>query len=145
MMNERFSLRAAVHLLLIKNGKLLLLRRFNTGWEDGKYSLIAGHVDGNETITLAMVREAKEEAGITIDPKDLHAVHVMHRKSDKEYIDFYFIADSWDGDPHIVEPDKADDMLWVDLNDIPENILPHIQNVIANYQQKIFFSEFNWI
>ncbi len=35
MSNERFTLRAAVYLILIKDGKTLLSRRFNTGWLDG--------------------------------------------------------------------------------------------------------------
>lgn len=66
MNNERFTLRCATYLLLIKSGKILLQRRFNTGWKDGKYTLISGHLDGQETIAQAMVREAEEEAGIPI-------------------------------------------------------------------------------
>ena len=38
---ERFKLVVAVHLLLIENKKILLLRRFNTGYEDGNYSVVA--------------------------------------------------------------------------------------------------------
>lgn len=38
---ERFKLVVAVHLILIKNGKILLLRRYNTGYEDGNYSVVA--------------------------------------------------------------------------------------------------------
>jgi len=43
---KRFKLTSAVHLFLVRNGKVLLLRRFNTGYEDGKYSVIAGHSFG---------------------------------------------------------------------------------------------------
>lgn len=55
----RFMVRATVYLILIRNGSILFLRRFNTGWEDGNYSLITGHLDGQETVTQAMVREAE--------------------------------------------------------------------------------------
>jgi len=48
MSNERFILRCATYLLLIKSGKILFQRRFNTGWEDGKYTLISGHLEGDE-------------------------------------------------------------------------------------------------
>ncbi len=34
-MDERFRLLAAVHLFLLRDGAVLLLRRFNTGYEDG--------------------------------------------------------------------------------------------------------------
>ena len=54
----------AVYLLLLREGHVLLLRRHNTGYEDGNYSVIAGHVDPGERVTQALVREAAEEAGI---------------------------------------------------------------------------------
>ena len=56
---------------------ILLAKRLNTGWMDGNYSVVAGHLDGNETFLQAIVREAKEESGIDLDGKNLQAVHVM--------------------------------------------------------------------
>ena len=89
---ERFKLVVAVHLILIENGKILLLRRYNTGYEDGNYSVVAGHVDGNESVIHAMKREAFEEAGITIKEEDLDIVHVMHRKTpERESIDYFVL------------------------------------------------------
>ena len=57
---ERFKLVPAAYLVIVREGKILLLRRFNTGFEDGNYSMIAGHLEGNETFIQAMVREARE-------------------------------------------------------------------------------------
>lgn len=142
-MNERFLLRVACYVLLIKSRKILLQRRFNTGWEDGKYTLISGHLEGNETIKQAMIREAKEEAGIIIKSEDLHVVHTMDRKSNKdlEYIDFFLIVDKWQGKPKIIEHDKCDDMQWFSLNNLPKNTLLHIRQVVKSYSNKITFSE----
>ena len=61
--DEKFTLRAAVYLIPIKGNKVLLSRRYQTGWMDGKYSLIAGHIDGNESVFTAIIREASEEDG----------------------------------------------------------------------------------
>src|SRR6185369_159344 len=78
MTGTHFTLIPAVHLFLFKEKKVLLARRFNTGFEDGNYSVPAGHVDGNEPMTAAMIREAKEEVGIEIQPENLQFAHVMH-------------------------------------------------------------------
>ena len=89
MARDWFRVVAAVHLFLIRDGQVLLLRRYNTGYEDGWYSVIAGHLDGGEEVTAAMRREAREEAGIEIAPEDLRVVGVMHRKATEERIDFF--------------------------------------------------------
>lgn len=142
----RFMVRATVYLILIKNNSILLLRRFNTGWEDGNYSLISGHLDGKESVMQAMIREAKEEAGINIKTKDLHVVHAMHRKSDEdiEFVDFFLTADKWEGEPKITEPDKCDQIKWFPVNNLPENLIPHVKQAIESFQHNIAFSEVGW-
>ena len=47
----RFTCPIAVHIFLLQEQKVLLLRRYNTGYEDGNYSVPAGHLDGNEPVT----------------------------------------------------------------------------------------------
>ncbi len=143
-MSERYSLYAAVYLILQKEDKILLLRRFNTGWQDGKYTLLAGHVDGNDSIAATMAREAKEEAGISINPEDLRVVHTMHQIGDKEYIDFYLTTERWEGEPTILESDKCDDMQWFSLDDLPEELLPNVKAALAQYRNNETFSEFTW-
>ncbi|NQY54774.1 MAG: NUDIX domain-containing protein, partial [Campylobacteraceae bacterium] len=56
----------ASYLILIRQNKILLLRRHNTGYQDGQYSTIAGHVEEGESFSQCIIREAKEEAGITL-------------------------------------------------------------------------------
>lgn len=145
MSGERFTLRAAVYLILIKDGKTLLCRRFNTGWMDGKYSLIAGHLDGKESVSKAMIRESEEEAGIKVALKDLVPIRVLHRvSSDSEYMDFFFLAEKWEGEPTIKEPNRCDDMSWYPLGRLPDNILPHVKEVLETYDKRLPFSESGW-
>lgn len=136
----------AVYLVLIKNGKTLLSRRFNTGWMDGKYSLIAGHIDGKESVFGAMIREAFEEAGIKVLKSDVKPLKVLHRMSDDgmEYMDFFFIAERWEREPIIKEPDKCDDMGWFPVNNLPDNTLPYVRYVIENFEDGVSFVEFGW-
>lgn len=142
--NNRFSLNVAAYLVLIKDKEILLLRRFNTGWEDGKYTLISGHIDGDETIAQAMSREAFEEAGIKIVPNDLKVAHTMHRKSTVEYIDFFLIPSIWNGEPEVKEKDKSDEIGWFDKNNLPENILPHVKYALSELDLGSAFSEYGF-
>ncbi len=141
--SERFKLRAAVYLILKRDDTFLLMRRYNTGWADGYYSLPAGHYDGNETIANAMVREANEEIGVSIKAEDLRVVAVMHELSGDEYITFYMTTEKWEGEPVILEPDKCDNLAWFAKNELPSNIISDVEHVLDNYSDQMCFSEFD--
>lgn len=135
-------MRVAVHLILEHNNEFLLLRRYNTGYEDGNYSVIAGHLNGNETIKEAMIREDLEEANITIDDKHLKIVGVMHRKDGDESIDYYLYTNKFSGNIRIMEPNKYDDLAFYKLDNLPDNIIPYIKTALYNYKNNIIFSEY---
>ena len=142
---ERFKLIPSVYILPIKDGKILLSRRFQTGYEDGQYSLVAGHVDGGETMTQAIIREASEEAGMNIDGSDLKLVLTMHRYcGDHERIDLFFTAQNWQGEIQNMEPNKCDDLSWFPLNNLPENTIPYIRTAINCYLEGSRYCEFGW-
>ena len=123
---------------------MLLLRRFNTGYQDGSYSVVAGHLDGGERIRDAAVREAREEVGIEIAAEDLDVVGVMHRLSDEERIDFFLAASSWSGDIRNEEPHRCDRLAWFDLEGLPENVIPYVRRALENYQRGRWFDSFGW-
>ncbi len=146
MAKERNKIVPASYLVLMKENKVLLSRRFNTGYEDGKYSLVAGHVDKGETFTQCMIREAEEEAGVIVKEEDLKVAHVMQRITNEtennERVDIFFTAEKWGGEISIKEPDKCNDMTWFDLNNIPENTISYVKHVIQCIQNKIIYSEY---
>lgn len=145
MAKERFKIIPTVYLILMKNNKILLSRRFNTGFQDGNYSFPAGHLDGNETMIQAMIREAKEEIGVNLNPADLKLVHVMHRKEpNEERVNFFFTAEKWNGEPKTMEPHKCDDLSWFEIDNLPSNTIPYIKQAIDCFQNKIFYSEIGW-
>lgn len=144
--NERFKLIPAVYLLLRLDNKVLLLRRANTGYQDGKYSLIAGHLDGDELGTDAITREAKEEAGITVSPQDVKFVHAAHRLSrnqpGQERIDLFYEARKWRGEVKNAEPEKCDDLSWYPVDKLPNNMLPFIKQVLEAIAGGVSYSEY---
>ena len=113
MPRTRHTIIPAVQMILRKGDQVLLARRFQTGYEDGKYGLPAGHVDGNESLARACVREAKEEVGVTVLVNDLKLFHIVSRLGDDgERVDFFFETTKWAGEPKIMEPHKCDEVSW---------------------------------
>lgn len=141
---ERFKAPVAVHLFLVREGQVLLLLRHNTGYEDGNYSVIAGHLDGGEPVRSAMAREAREEAGIEISRQSLRPVGVIHRRADDERVDLFFAADRWSGEIRNTEPDKCDQLAFYPLDSLPPNVIPYVRRALENYREGRWFDEFGW-
>lgn len=140
-MLKQFKMIASGYLFFVRDGEILLSRRYNTGYEDGKYSVPAGHVEEGESITETTVREAREEIGIEVKPTDLVLVHVMHRREKDIRMDFFFTTKRWKGEPINKEAHKCDDLRWFPLGRLPGNTIPYIRQAISLFQQDIVYSE----
>jgi 8-oxo-dGTP diphosphatase len=134
----------AVHLFFIRNDQILMLRRYQTGYMDGYYSVPAGHLDGEEKVRNAGAREAQEEIGVRVDPEQMEFAGVFHRREDSERVDFFFQVLKWEGEPFNAEPDKSDGICWVDIEHLPENTIPYVRQAIENYRSGVRFAEFGW-
>ena len=142
--NDRFKLIASVYLLFKKDDNILLLRRANTGYEDGNYGLVAGHLDQGESLREAAVREAKEESGVDIELSDLVLKTTMHRRQDDERVDYFFEVTHWEGEIINTEPDKCDDLSWFPMTNLPENVIPYIKQAIEASRDNVIYTEFGW-
>ncbi|TXK83907.1 NUDIX domain-containing protein [Paenibacillus sp. N3.4] len=144
-MSQRFLAPLAVHVFLRKENDILLLRRFHTGYEDGNYSVIAGHLDGNETVIAAAIREAKEEANIQIRPENVRVVGMMHRNENDERIDFFVEVRHWEGELVNVETNKCDELAWYPLDNLPFNVIPYIRKALDLMGSGCFFESYGWL
>jgi len=129
MMNEPSKAYSAVFPVILSEDeqKILLHLRQNTGYQDGKWDTAAsGHVDEGESAKQATIRECKEEIGIDVNINDLKFIHMSHHfsESGRTYYHIYFIVNSYTGIPTIMEPDKATDLKWFNLSDLPDNMVP---------------------
>ena len=143
---DRFKLVPAVYLILInENNEVLLHQRKNSGYMDGMYSMVAGHLDGGEPARIGMIREAKEEAGIDIEPEDLQVTCTMHRMStDSERVDFFMVCRKWRGEVCNTEPHKCSDLRFFPVDKLPENTIPYVKQAIYNSFNGITFCEVDW-
>jgi 8-oxo-dGTP diphosphatase len=143
-MTQRATFPVTVHLFFFRENQVLLIRRFNTGFADGQYSVPAGHLDGGETVLAAAGREAQEEVGVRLESQNIHYSSVMHRHEGDERVDFFVHVLNWDGEPVNAEPEKCDDIRWADVDDLPANTIPYIRRALRNHREGIKFDEFGW-
>lgn len=136
---DRTLLVAASYVVLRRRGEdhddVLLQRRAGTGYMDGWWSVLAGHVDPGESVHEGAVREAAEEAGVVVDPADLRPLTALHRferggPQVEQRIDLFFEATTWASEPALREPDRADAMTWFPLDALPERVVPHERLVL---------------
>lgn len=144
MQQHRFKMIVSSYALFVKNNKILLSRRFHTGYEDGKLSVPAGHVEEGETITQALIREIREEVDITLVPSQFSLSHIMHRKSDDIRVDFFFLINTWRGTPKNIEPEKCNELSWAPIDTLPRDTIPYIAHAIHCVHHNIVYSEFGW-
>lgn len=142
---RRHQLTGDVHLLLINDaGEVLFGQRQNTGFEDGAWHVPSGHLEAGESVVSALIREAKEEIGVTIDPRDVEFAHVMHNASGGGRIAFFFTVRTWSGEPENREPDKCSDLRWFPLDALPNHLIDYCRMALGYIDIHLPFSTYGW-
>ncbi|MBA2639603.1 MAG: NUDIX domain-containing protein [Nocardioidaceae bacterium] len=138
-MESRFRVVPAAYLLLLRAGptgpEVLLHLRQGTGYRDGHWAVVAGHVEAGESVLQAAVREAAEEAGVRVALADLEPLCTLHRTIRggapiDQRVDFFLAARRWGGEPRVREPAKAAAMAFAPLSHLPEPTVPHERRVL---------------
>ena len=145
-MSEKYYSRLAVNLVLTRinekgEKEILLQLRQNTGYMDNMYDFAcSGHVEKNESYTQALVREAKEEIGISIKEDDLVFLAVNHHYQ-ADHVQLFFTPKAYKGTPTVCEPDECGGLLWANIEALPDNTIPYVKNVIRCIQLGIQFDD----
>jgi 8-oxo-dGTP diphosphatase len=136
----RFVVVPAAYVLLLRPAptpgrrEVLLQLRQGTGFMDGHWAAaVAGHVERGESVYDAARREAREEVGL--EGVDLVPWCAMQRTGVgedplDERVDYFFVSTSWSGTPRLMEPEKAADLRWFDLETLPTPVVPHERRVL---------------
>ena len=119
------------------------MKRKSTGFGDGEYGFVGGHVEKNENIKKAIIRETKEEINIEIEEQNLKFRNVLNRKvNNDEYIDFVFETRKWKGNIKNMEPDKCSELIWCNPNNLPNNTIDFEKSILSSKEDICLF--FGW-
>lgn len=124
--------------MLIQDGKILLMQRKGDAL-NGLYAFVAGHVDKDETVREALIREVYEEANIRVNPNDLKFVTVLHQANTtykgeiKDIISFFWAAEKFEGEIKNNELDRCAGLEFYTFDNLPTPISIHAQKAIEAY------------
>jgi ADP-ribose pyrophosphatase YjhB (NUDIX family) len=139
--SRHFQLIVDIHLLLLRDGEVLLGRRANTGYGDGAYEPPSSRLAERETIVEAAIRVAAAQAGISMDPARVSLAHVMHDVSGAGRIAFFLTVDGWDGEAGGATASYSD-LAWFPLPDLPANMIDRARVALREYAAGARFSTY---
>jgi len=143
MKKSRLQAIVDVHVIFENDaGEWLLSERSNTGYKDGEYSLVAGHLEDGESVTECAARESMEEAGVIVAESALELRHVMRRDADQCRISFFFLCKEWSGKIENMEPNKCGGLSWHAPSKLPEPIVDYVAQALAAVNRRELVGDF---
>ena len=140
-MPVQFTLDA--HVLVHRDTEVLFLKRRNTGYMDGYYSVVAGHVEQGEAAPDAAARELAEETGLSVAPGALRLVHVLQKFATSPRVSFFFDLTLPPGQyPRNLEPERCEALVWAPLSRPPEPVIPYVSATLRRYVANELYATF---
>ncbi|UNS99705.1 NUDIX domain-containing protein [Streptomyces tubbatahanensis] len=128
-------------------GRVLLGQRHpDSAYAPSMHHYLAGHCE-QESALSCLVREAREEAGLLIDPGQVelaHLVHLIDVPGDIPRVQIVFRARSWSGTPEVREPDKCTGWRFWDPDELPAQVVPYTRAAIEGIRSGRLYTEMGW-
>lgn len=108
--------------LIDQSGRILLAKRSAYKAMAGLWEFPGGKVDDGETPDMAIIRELKEELGITVSAKDLKPLTFVSHTYDTFHLFMpLYICHAWQGEPKALE---HEDLAWVHADSLNTYEMP---------------------
>jgi len=138
---EEKRIGVGVGVMILKGGKVLLGKRTKTSnllKGAGTWSMPGGKLRFGETFEEGAKRETFEETGIKLIRAKV--ICVNNDKIDTaHFVTIGLLAEKFEGEPQVKEPDKITRWCWFDLGDLPTPLYFPTARVLENYQRKKFY------
>ena len=144
--NEKFIHPAARIIVENENKEVLTIERSDSG----KIGIPAGSIEENETIKQCIIREVKEETGITIIDLEVIGISsnpevelVEYINGDKiQYFTVEFYSKNWKGSIEVEDKDEVRSAKFMD-SEIVQKLLP--KNELSAFKSLVYYQNHNKI
>ena len=128
--------RLVVGAIIVKEDRVLFLKRPNNDFMGGIYELPSGKVENQEGLIDALIREVKEETNLNVSAIiEFIGSFDYISKSGKHTRQFNYLIEVEDG---IIRLTEHTDHQWIlPINIKKYNITNSVQNIITTYLEKI--------
>lgn len=135
-----------VGMFLINNKEQVLLQKRSTNkrFNPNKWSLCAGHVDYDEELETAAIREINEEIGLKISSKELHLleeIEVSKEEENSHVMRYYYVFCNKRENEFIIEKKELSEIRWFNIDEVidmiksKDNITSFKENRIALFEK----------
>ena len=119
----------SVDAIIIKNDAILLIKRGKEPYKN-LWALPGGHLDWNETLEDAVIREVKEETGLTVTSCKFFKIYSKPVRHPKQLVAVVYYTEVG-GAP--LAGDDAEDLQFFPLHALPEKLAFDHQQIIDDY------------
>ena len=138
-----------VGILILKDNKVLLGKRHEDKEKassllhgQGTWTMPGGKLDFQESFEQGAIRETLEESGIKITKLKVICIN-NDKVPDAHFVTIGLLAEEYEGEPQVLEPDKITEWHFFPLNALPEPLYLPSKKILNNYKQKKFYIENN--
>lgn len=127
---------ATVAAIVEDNGKFLLVEEITE--RGNRFNQPAGHLEDNETLIEAVVRETLEETAYLFKPESLLGVyHWKHEHNDTTYLRFAYIGSVSNHKPDMTLDEGIIRAVWMTAEEMRSNAMlmrsPQVLNCVEDY------------
>lgn len=120
--------------IILKDNKILLIKRKNNDYFNDLWSNPGGKVEPNESSEDAVIRELKEE--LDIEVKIVKKISDYHDYKEGTLFGIYsgYEVEILKGTPKINEPHKITEIKYFSADKLPKKVAPYTLQYIKNLQ-----------